>query len=299
MTYIIENATILKEDKLVENSVIIKENQISSFQQNLRKLNFFRMDAEPYIMTPAFAVLDTGYLLTDSYPSLKTYFTDHFLKKGCTIIFTYVKVTHENELKIKLKNAKNLLLNSPIDYLIGIRIPIHALTPTLIRSCRKEHVPAIFIEFQKAEELAQVPWGWIREAMFPYNVPLIPCLPDVPKKIADNCLVKWQEIMLKEKIPSLLEEVPENLPLSRSILNKIGLLPRRAGLMHGGEISYNLYLKSREIKNVDTTDLFLYHKERLVVTVHKGNVIRAGSEVLYKPGFGEHVKVKTPSFFAF
>ena len=68
--------------------------------------------------------------------------------------------------------------------------------------------------------------------------------------------------------------------------------------MHGTELSYNLYLKSREIKNVDEVKLFHYHSDRLVVTVHKGKVIRAGEEVLFKPGYGEYVKVRTPSYFS-
>lgn len=36
----------------------------------------------------------------------------------------------------------------------------------------------------------------------------------------------------------------------------------------GSELSYNLYLKSREIKNVDGKQLFLYHKDSIVLTVH-------------------------------
>ena len=53
--------------------------------------------------------------------------------------------------------------------------------------------------------------------------------------------------MEKEKIPALCEEVEEDQPLSISHLNKIGLYPQKASLMHGTELSYNLYLKSREI----------------------------------------------------
>ena len=35
-----------------------------------------------------------------------------------------------------------------------------------------------------------------------------------------------------------------------------------------------------------------------MVTVHKGTVVRAGENVLFKPGNGEYVKVRTPSFFS-
>jgi len=68
--------------------------------------------------------------------------------------------------------------------------------------------------------------------------------------------------------------------------------------MNGTELSYNLYVKGREIKKVDEAGLFHYHSDRLVVTVHKGKVVRSGNKVLFKPGNGEHVKVITPSFFS-
>ena len=64
------------------------------------------------------------------------------------------------------------------------------------------------------------------------------------------------------------------------------------------EVSYNLYLKVREIMNVDEVTLFHYHSDRLVVTVHKGKVVRAGEKVLFKPGNGEYVRVRTPSYFS-
>lgn len=48
---------------------------------------------------------------------------------------------------------------------------------------------------------------------------------------------------------------------------------------------------------IEELDLFHYHNHRLLVTVHKGNVIRAGSNVFYRPGFGEEVTVKTPSYY--
>jgi hypothetical protein len=104
--------------------------------------------------------------------------------------------------------------------------------------------------------------------------------------------------MVNEKIPAVYEEIIENQPLSLSILNKIGLYPQKASLMHGSELSYNFYLNGREIKNLDEESLFHYHSNRLVVTVHKGKVIRAGEEVLFKPGNGDYVKVRTPSYFS-
>lgn len=76
------------------------------------------------------------------------------------------------------------------------------------------------------------------------------------------------------------------MPLSANILNKIGVFPEKTCLIHGAELSYNLYVNSGEIKNLDAKQLFLYHRDILEVTVHKGKVIRVGNEVLIKPGSG-------------
>jgi len=297
--YIIENAIIRKENRIVENTMMVNGSRIVSLFQSAQKSALMKMDASPYVMTPTFAVLDTGFAETESYLELKDYFINHFLSKGCTILLTYVKVTSEKEIDVQLKLHKNLLINSPIDYVIGIRISIKQLTAAIIRKCKKDKLPAIFIEIGEKEDLDKVPWGWIREAMFPYNCPLIPVLDKVPPKKRSSILSEWHDRMKAERIPSLPQEICDNIPLSLSVLNKIGLLPERAGLLHGGELSYNLYEKNEKILNVDTKDLFLYHKERLLVTVHKGKVVMAGKDVLYKPGYGEHINVTTPSYFSY
>ncbi|WP_256218260.1 hypothetical protein [Bacillus sp. MUM 116] len=223
--------------------------------------------------------------------------TEQFLLKGCTAILTFVNVSYEKDILDKMREMKTSLMGSPVDFIIGVKIPLKLVTQSFIRICKRERIPAIFVEINKADDLEKVPWGWIRDAIFPFNNPLIPIISSIDKKESKDILSKWKIIMVKEKIPCLLEELPENEPLSACVLNKIGLYPQKASLMHGAEVSYNLYLKDREIKNVDEVNLFHYHGNRLVVTIHKGKVVRSGGDVFYRPGNGEYVKVKTPSYF--
>jgi hypothetical protein len=299
MAYIIENANILKESQLTMCSMLIKGNRIEGLQSRFNQHRLIKMNAEPYIMTPTFALLNTEIPLTNSFQEIKEYMLKQFLLKGCTTLTTYVTVSYENELTEKIKGMKTLLMSSPIDFMIGVKIPQHLVTQTFLRKCRIEKIPAIFVEITEINELERLPWGWLREALFPYNSPLIPIISSTLKKEAKMVLSKWKGIMIKEKIPSLFEELEENQPLSLQVLNKIGLYPQKASLLHGGEVSYNLYEKGRGIKNVDSVSLFHYYGDRLVVTVHKGKVIRSGEEVLFKPGNGEYVKVRTPSYFNF
>ncbi len=299
MGYIIENANILKETKLSKSSLLIKGSQIAAKQHHIRNNKYMKMDAESFIMTPSYVLLDTKIPLNASFQEFRRYMIETFLLKGCTTLITSISISFESELADKIKETKTALISSPIDFLICVTIPLRMLTPSFIRKCKKERVPAIFIEMNDLDELAKIPWGWIREALFPYNCPLVPIISTELKQEARRALSKWKVIMENGKIPSILEELKENQPLTIQMLNKLGLYPQKASLLHGSEVSYNLFYKAREIMNVDEVGLFHYHSDRLVVTVNKGKVVRAGEEVLFNPGFGEYVRVRTPSYFAF
>ncbi|MEH7254853.1 hypothetical protein V7111_22345 [Neobacillus niacini] len=298
MGYIIENANILKETKLTKSSLLIKGNQIVAKQNHIRHNKFMKMNADSFIMTPSYVLLDTKIPLNTSFQEFRKYMIENFLLKGCTTFITSISISYESELEDKIKETKTRLINSPIDFLICVTIPLRMLTPSFIRKCKKVRVPAIFIEIVDLDELSKIPWGWIREALFPYNCPLVPIISNELKKEARRAMSKWTVIMENGKIPSILEELKEHQPISIKVLNKLGLYPQKASLLHGSEVSYNLFLKAREILNVDEVGLFHYHSDRLVVTVNKGKVVRAGEEVLFKPGFGEYVRVRTPSYFA-
>ncbi len=299
MAYIIENANILKDKELTTNSLLVHEDKVSA---NLTRSNHYRlmkMNLESFIMTPSFVLLHSNISPQGSFQELKQTLRDQFLLKGCTTILTYASISYEQELNAKVKEMKMALMSSPVDYMIGIKIPLALVTPSLIRKCKKIKIPAIFVEIDEQDALSFVPWGWIREALFPYNCPLIPIISSQKKKEARTLLSNWKNRMVKEKIPSIYEEIEENKPISKAVLNKIGLYPQKFSLMNGTELSYNLYVKAREIKNVDEVDLFHYHGDRLMITVHKGKIVRSLNEVLFKPGFGEHVIVRTPAFFSF
>ncbi|WP_462412028.1 hypothetical protein [Neobacillus sp. Marseille-QA0830] len=298
MAYIIENARILKNKQLITRSFLIREGQIAAIESNLNRYSLIKMKLEPFIMTPPYILFNTNISPHEPFQGLKQFITDQFILKGCTTFLTCVKICNENELTSKITEMKTLMYSSPIDFLIGIRVPVRLITQSFIRKCKREKVPAIFLEVHHANDLETIPWSWIKDAMFPFNSPFIPIISCAEKKEVKRVLSKWKEVMTKEKLPAVLEEMQENMPLSKIILNKIGIYPHKASLMNGTELSYNLYSYSNEIGRVEEADLFQYHRDRLMVTVHRGKVIRSGKEVSFKPGFGEHVKVKTPSYFS-
>ncbi|KON87241.1 hypothetical protein AF332_10700 [Sporosarcina globispora] len=297
MTYIIENANILKEDKLRKTSLLIKNDEISLMQDEMKRFQFTRMDAEPFIMAPGFVVLDTAIPLGKPFPELKAYYIREFILKGCTAFLSAVSVKHEYSMKSDLKCFKASLLSSPIDYIIGVKIPVRLLTPSFIRKCKKERVPVVFVEIGDIQELESVPWGWLRESMFPYNCPLAPIISGRNEKEKSRMITVWKKLMQEQKIPSMPNELKEHEPLPRTILSKAGIYPIKGNIQQGGEVSYNLYEKPAGGLTVEESQLFHYHRDKLAVTVLRGKVIRAGQEVSFRSGSGEYVKINTPAYF--
>ncbi|MFE8695669.1 hypothetical protein ACFYKT_04750 [Cytobacillus sp. FJAT-53684] len=297
MTYIIENANILQDRMITKTSLLIANGKISSLKPVYKRYRFIRMNAAPYIMTPTPTLLLKEFPLHLSFQETKAYFIEEFILKGCTTFITLANVQQEQALSKEIKRIKTRLLNSPIDYIIGVRIPVRLLTPSFLRSCKREKVPAIFVEIKQVDELYKLPWGWIREAMFPFNSPLVPLFINDDEREKNQMKSEWRKVLVKEKIPSINDELAENEPIPYSALTKIGIYPKKSSLHQGSGLSYNFYLKSREIRNIEEVELFHYHRHMLVITVHKGEVLRANDYLDFRPGYGEHVKINTPSFY--
>lgn len=299
MTYIIENVNVLNDDKTyTKASFLIEHDKIATRLTSVNKLTYLRMDASSFIMTPTYVFFDQQLPENKPFQEVKQYYLSHFINKGCTVMLTTVSIDYESEFHQKMKWKLSQLNTSPIDFFIAVKIPVRLLTPSFIRKCKKEKIPAIFVTITNRKELENVPWGWIREALFPYNCPLIPILDTEPqeRKAVEST---WKKIMISEKLPALSEEIIAQQPISRSNLAKIGIFPLKANLLHGAELSYNMYMVEPESAQVEELDMFQYHNHRLVITVHKGNLIRVSDKTYFRSGFGEQVKVTKPSFYSF
>ncbi|PLR99738.1 hypothetical protein [Bacillus sp. T33-2] len=298
MAYIIENAQLLKDGVSSLSSLMIDKDKILFVSDGFKMYKHMRMDASGFIMTPPHVLLDASVPVDKPFQVRKSYYLNEFILKGCTAFLTYVALTHENQLPMRIKQMRAELVDCPVDYIIGVKIRAPLLTQAFLRKCKKEKVPAVFVEISDLDELRKIPWGWLREAMFPYNSPLVPMfLWTKNNKEKRQAAGFWKGIMKAEKIPSIFDEIRQNEPLKKSVLMKTGIFPRKSHLHNGGEISYNFYLKSNETVKANEKELFFGHQASLAVTVHKGNVVRAGGQVFYRPGTGENVQIRTPAFF--
>ena len=292
MVYIIENAQILNGSQMKQQSLIIHDKKIVSVAESARMYKYFRMDGSPFIMVPAYVYADLPFH-SDSPGFLDPALQRDFLLEGCTAVLTAVKVSKANELRGRIKDMQNLLKNSLLDYIIGVVVHAKRLTPELLRKCQTEKVPVVFIRTDSEKDLLNIEWGWIKQAIFPYNSRLAV----IPEGVhAQRILKIWKEMMKKEKIPSLANPVPEKKPIGNMVLKKVGIIPKISGLRQGGELSYNLYLKDTVTNNLNEQELYATRNSHLMYTVHKGKVVRAGGLFLGEAGNGERIEIRIPSF---
>lgn len=294
MTYIIENANLLKQNQLVKTSLLVNDGKILSVQPSFSKYRYMKMDTDNFLMTSTHVFYSDG-LKDGSDGYSKNYFIHEYLNKGCTTVIVATEpIYYVNDISQAVNKIKGVFDNSPLDYTVVVKVPIDTFSVPLVQKCKREKIPAILVEFNDPRQLYKIPWGWIREAMFPYNCPLIPVI-QAEGPIKEKLLNLWKKILQHEKIPHIDSPLQEKKPLSLEVLKKIGIYPMKGYLQAGGELSYNLYL-SHGYRNT-SVELETLDVLQLAVTVHKGEVIKVGNKIYYNQNKGEQLVVNRPSFF--
>ncbi|WP_010284168.1 hypothetical protein [Bacillus timonensis] len=298
MPYILEKANVLKNNKVVTCSILINNQRVDYMKENLKQLSFMKTNLSQYLLTPGHVMVNYSFSKELSFQSFKKEMTEKYLQKGCTTLLVINDVKHENELVQSLKKTRHYLLNSPIDYYLGIRIPLESLTPSLLVACRRKKIPVIIVTIEKLDELHKVPWGWIRESYHSYQIPIIPQWKMKEKTMFSNRKEEvWKTIMTENSIPTIPVCPNENEPLSIEMLKKIGIYPEKGDLRVGGELDYNLYEHDSISYSVDEKPTLDYHKLIPTITMHKGGFTKVGAQVYFRSGFGNECIVKKPGFF--
>jgi len=287
MTYIIDNAMIVKEDKVVKTSLLVNDEKILSVQPSFPKYRYMKMDTKNFVLTPSFVFFSDG---PPNQPD-KSFFIKQFLQKGATtVVASTRRVESFRDLSSAKDELKNIYLQSPLDFVLITKVNIKHLSVPFIQRTKREKIPAIIVQYEDLKQIYRLPWGWIREAMFPYNSPLVPEYigrPDERSKMLEG----WNKILSREKIPHLTEPLPEGRALPVHVLKKIGVYPLKGYLQTGGELSYNLFLQEF------STNRTIPDMGEPVVTVHKGKVIRVLNRIYYNVVKGDELIINRPSFF--
>ncbi|MBM7692637.1 hypothetical protein JOC77_002067 [Peribacillus deserti] len=285
MAFVMKNVTLFQNNTFEQKELAIKNNRIYTTHCPVNRLSFMKMDLGSFIMTPSFISLHLDF---PEKPDLNYYINECILKGALTIL-TAPFVRYEHELDQAFRIRRKELSSSPLSYIMAVRIPLKLLTPSFMLLCKRRKIPAVFVDFSETDNLENIAWEWIRQAGFPYSPVLIPVCEQ------EHVCRKWTEILEIKKIKHLSQCPEAGKPLQDEVLKKIGIYPHRGYLHTGGELSYNLFLKSSMEEFQD--GIFPGGYDRLVVTVLDGKIIRAGSRIDLEGVSGKEITVKVPGFF--
>jgi hypothetical protein len=294
LPYIIDQAYVMKEKEMVRCSILVKNEKIDYISESMSQYQFIRMDAKSFLLTPGHVMVDFTLSTQTSFTQLRQYMQTNLLMKGCTTVLAVTRIRGEQEFYVKLGELRDRLINSPIDYYLAVQTPLKTLTPSFVRLCKKNKIPALFLEITSIEELQSVPWGWIREALFPYFITMIPIWGEREK---NKHVQIWNDIMKKHRIPHMSHCPEQHYPLSKDFLKKVGIYPAKGEIRIGGDVDYNLYDMKDISFSVEEKPLLDYHKHSPKVTIHKGKMMKAESTIFFRPGFGNECKVLLPGQF--
>ncbi|MFK4997764.1 hypothetical protein ACI2OX_10770 [Bacillus sp. N9] len=173
MHFIIENAHFIHAGRKRKISLIVQNKQIRYIGDSVSMYSVMRMEAASFFLTPSHIMFSPN-LPASSFAVFKTFVSEQLLAAGCGTMITDFFIRYESEFKERLSEKRVALFSSPIDYVIGLRISLAKLTPAIVRKCARYKIPIIFVEMKDRAELEVKPWGWIREASFPFNPIFIP-----------------------------------------------------------------------------------------------------------------------------
>lgn len=288
MTYVMENISIYQGEAVQETNLVIRKNSIYSMYTPVSKIKGFRNNIDHYIMTPTTACFcDPAKLLVDPIS-----YSKEIIKRGSDTLLVPFEISFEYEAEKKYQELVNQLKSTPLDYCIVIVLPLRLLNTNLIRFCKNKKIPAILVKVEESYELTSIPWGWIKESLFPYNSVLIPFISEVDRQ--DEILKVWQHVLQQEGISHNSHPIHVEAPITYDLMKKIGLYPRKGVLRIGGEINYNLYPKedwNHSIQNgIPTYD-------KIVYTIIKNKVVRAGKWMDLSICEGQRLTIQVPGFF--
>ncbi|MFT4413084.1 hypothetical protein ACLM5H_04405 [Fredinandcohnia humi] len=299
MTYILEQANVLKGSRVKKCSILVKNGRVDYISEKLQRLTFMKMNVSQFLLTPGHVMLNYTFSGVHSFQSFKETMMESYLKKGCTTLLVISDIQNEKELNNTIKNTRHYLLNCPIDFYLGIRIPLKSLTPSLLIACRRKKIPIVIVTIEHMEDLFKIPWGWIRESYHSYQIPIVPSWRLKEKAFfnSNRHVEVWKSITDDNNIPTIPFCPSGDEPLSIDVLKKIGIYPEKGDIRVGGELDYNLYDNSDIGYSVEEKHSLDYHNLIPKITVHKGKFTKVDSKVYFHSGFGNECIVKKPGYF--
>ncbi|WP_226034693.1 hypothetical protein [Aquibacillus saliphilus] len=219
---------------------------------------------------------------------------NRYIYRGCTLLICQLPITSNVFFKQEFEQFKATLSSLPIDYMIVPRVQASLLRPSIIKFFGKNKMPFVLIDTKNKEELLEVKWEWIQAAQYFSGIPLV-LSHDEPTNKSKGLSTIWNDICEEHRIDVIKEKLTD-YPLSKETLRLTGISPLKGEFLHQSSADYNLF-ELDKIPSIDERSKLRYHKAIPVVTVSKGEVIKANHLVRPVLGKGELKQVSIPKHF--
>lgn len=294
MKYIIEGAGLSKNGLDEKKSILIENSKVTYCNTHFSKYSYFKVNVEKFHILPGYVMIDFDVVKLADFQQFKERMKQlHTI--GCTTLITACEVSFESQFSSNLRKAKQALINSSIDYVVAVKIPLRKLTATFIRKCCKSKVPIVFLEITRIEDIYSVHWQRIRDELFHYHCYIVPLWNlDVTAGNIKTLKSDWTEHLTDNKIATQSTSPLEHTPIKKQFLLNAGLYPQKGALNAGSDADYLLFLKERG-KLVDT-EAYL-DQELPDVVCATGKIQKAGREVIFEPGYGKELQINLPRKF--
>ncbi|MCF6137570.1 hypothetical protein [Pseudalkalibacillus berkeleyi] len=294
MEYILENVWTTDRNPK-QKHVYVKDNVIRYVSERPLKMKCFTVNSSGFDVIPGYVCRDFSIADMDE-TSIQNCCED-LVKNGCTSVVTIVPLTFPKEYDRKISDLRTKLATMPLDYVIGVQVPMSRISPSLIRTCQKAKIPFINAVVEQEEDLDTVIWEWIRNVNFPYTVPIIADWSQLPlhEKRLQQIQEKWVRLC-KEKSIITIEEFPNDKErLTKHQLQCIGLYPKKGSWITGSDVDYLVF---ERIVSVDGEEIVKYDKNKNpVIVVQNGTVIKVRDDLRLMQGAGKEMKIIRPGIF--
>ncbi len=295
MEIILENA---KDGNERRQTFLVKDEKVVMRRTEDMRLNHLKVDLSSFRIEPG---------IVSYYPQLQESMSPQafkrqqaaLIKNGVTTVVTTADVHWERELDRAVKTARHRMVNSSLDYVIGVTVPLKRLTPFFIRNCRKKGIPFIRVSVDSHEEIVSAKWGWLKEAMYPNPPAFYPYFKNIKNNRERKKLIKeWDKHMDDHGLNGKLHL--QEGPLQKPILKQIGIYPHKGELIQQADLDYNLYYTGyRERQRAGgISEEGRPAQDVPDVTYLRGVMLQGGQHVRIRPGYGKELNIRLPGYFA-
>ncbi|WP_157796489.1 hypothetical protein [Bacillus sp. FJAT-45037] len=227
------------------------------------------------------------------------------ISKGCTTLIHFSKADYEKDLSYAIKRAKHECINSSLDYLVALEIPLRLLRPTVISTCKRLKVPLLKIHIDSIHDFTSVEWDQISQRMLTYPIVLIPIFKEMNEKKERQYLELWKWFCQKYRIQT--EALPGNqVGWSKKALQKIGVAPLKGELLVSSDFDYQLFHQNQSVGctieneqgfSLEAQSKLDYDKREPNIVGLRNRLLKVENTVHLYPGYGRQIQFASPRRF--